>query len=162
MPRPAIPHVFDLVFQCMRDGHSTLLPSNMPPSAEKYEPLLNEGSDHQPDDGRHSAEYGLRLPLSSRRRERTVKLLVALDAVLAALLLVLVVVLWREKAMVPAPPYSPAWEAVRYVNKRFEKDDRFYADNETDAAVDEIWLNLTGREFISLHVLLLWEKMGDR
>lgn len=119
----------------------------MSPKANKYEPLLTEGKD-QLDDVRQSVEYGLELPISSRKRDRAVKLLVALNAVLAALLLLGVVVLWREKARVPAPPYSPAWEAVRYVNKRFQKDDRFYLEDEMDAGVDEIWFNLTGREFI--------------
>jgi len=117
-------------------------------SGKKYEPLLNEGKDEL-DDGhrRRSIDYGLQLPIINKKKDRTVKLLVALNLALAALLLVLVVVLWREKSRVPAPPYSPAWEAVRYVNKRFAKDERFYRENETDTEVDRIWLNLTGRKF---------------
>ena len=132
-------------------------------SAKKYEPLLNEGKDEL-DDG-HRREYGLQLPMNNRKKDRTIKLLVALNLGLAALLVVLVVVLWREKSRVPAPPYSPAWEAVRYVNKRFAKDERFFRDNETDAEVDKIWVNLTGRKSDKLLELELavqiWKIVAD-
>jgi hypothetical protein len=128
-------------------------------SAKKYEPLLDEGKEEPEDShqrGRPTIDYGdLQLPMNASRKDdqRTIRLLVALNVTLAALLLVLVIVLWREKsrARAPAAPYSPAWEAVQYVNRRFEKDERFYRENETDREVDLIWLNLTGREYT-----LLW------
>jgi hypothetical protein len=134
--------------------------SNMSLSTKKYEPLLNEGKDEL-EDLRRSVDYGLQLPMNNRKKDRTIKLLVSLNVALAALLLVLVIVLWREKAGVPAPPYSPAWEAVRYVNRRFEKDDRLYPANETDREVDMIWLNLTGREYYLLLDVIMWEMGPD-
>lgn len=121
-------------------------------SAKKYEPLRNETKDEV--DGSHrSVDYALQLPIN-RKRDRTISLLVTLNVALASALLVLVIVLWREKARVPEPPYSPAWEAVRYVNKRFKYDERFYPANETDEEVDKLWVNLTGRKF-GLVLLLL-------
>lgn len=42
---------------------------------------------------------------------------------------------------------APAWEAVKYVNKRFVKEDIFYTMDETSPELDAVWLNLTGREY---------------
>ncbi|OIW25147.1 hypothetical protein CONLIGDRAFT_648198 [Coniochaeta ligniaria NRRL 30616] len=123
-------------------------------SAKKYEPLLNEGKDDI-DDRRRSIDYALQLPIN-RKRDKTVRLLVVLNVVLAGLLLGAVIVLWEEKASVPAPPYSPAWEAVRHVNKRFARDDRLYPANETDAEVDKLWLNFTGPS--NGHIILPMEE----
>jgi hypothetical protein len=43
---------------------------------------------------------------------------------------------------------APAWEAVKYVNKRFVKEDIFYTMDETSKDLDAVWLNLTGREYL--------------
>jgi hypothetical protein len=116
-------------------------------SDKKYEPLLNDGQD-EIDNRRRSVDYGVLLPRNNKKRDRTVRILVGLNVALATLLLLLVVVWWKQTAQVPAAPYSPAWEAVRYVNRRFKKEDIFYTEDETSKELDKVWLNLTGRRVL--------------
>jgi hypothetical protein len=130
-------------------------------SNKKYEPLRNEAVQELKDERHHlesssEHDHDFRIPLRYKKRDtgRTVRILAALNLILALGLLAATVTLWRERNRIPAPPHSPAWEAVRYVDVRFAKDDRFYKADELDAGVDQLWLNLTGRMYSFLFSLL--------
>lgn len=146
---------------------------------EKYEPLLGDqpSGPETTDADRLDAVYEI-ASLKSRKQTRTVRILVVLNVVLTVLLCAVVVLWWRHMTNTPKRPYcksfpqhfslehksftsfanllepseAPAWEAVRYVNKRFGHEELFHRENDMDAELDAAWKNLTGRE--STHIIL--------
>lgn len=56
---------------------------------------------------------------------------------------------------------APAWEAVRYVKKRFKREELFHMEDETSAELDAAWKNLTGRESPSGNFLPSWGGISD-
>ncbi len=119
-------------------------------TAKKYEPLL--GSTHVEDgEARTSSEYDDAGDLPhgrQRRREgRRVRLLLSLNVFQAVATLVFFLLWWRERLQaIPTPPYSPAYEAVRYTTKLFARNETFHGENETAPELDDAWEYIVGRE----------------